>query len=121
MKTIWKVLMGAAAVAAVAPYQVKKDEETGVVQIKAATWSGTYDKEHKNIDVSVHLLPAISKAKDCECEEDQCGCECCCEEEKPAEEEGEITIEVVEEPAGEESTPEETTEESPEGPKPQEA
>ena len=29
MKKIWKVLLGAAAVAAVTPYSVKKDEETG--------------------------------------------------------------------------------------------
>ncbi len=92
MKAIWKVLLGTAAVAAVAPYSVKKDEETGEVQLKAAVWSAKYTKSEDGPSLSVRLLPLLSKKEEeCCCDED----ECCCEE-HPEEEEDGITIEVEE-------------------------
>ena len=94
MKAIWKILIGTAAVAAVAPYQVKKDQETGAVTLKAATWAGTYTKNEEGGNLTLKLLPGILKDK----AEDACCCEedCCCEPEpqEEQEDEGGITIEV---------------------------
>ncbi len=94
MKAIWKILIGTAAVAAVAPYQVKKDQETGTVTLKAATWAGTYVKNEEGGNLTLKLLPGLFKDK----AEDECCCEenCCCkqEPEEAAEDEGGITIEV---------------------------
>ena len=102
MKAIWKVLIGAAAVAAVTPYKVEKNEETGAVKLTSATWAATYIKGPEGPNITVKLLPALSKDDDDECE-DEC---CCCGEE---DESGDgITIDVedaaeapAEEPAGE--------------------
>ena len=96
MKAIWKILIGAAAVAAVAPYRVEKDEETGSVKLTSATWSATYTKDGDNRHVAVKLLPALQKDSECECEEEEC---CCCGEE--TEDEG-ITLEVNESAEAEE-------------------
>lgn len=96
MKAIWKILIGAAAVAAVAPYQVKKDEETGDITLKAATWAGTYSKNGDGHALTVKLLPGIIKGAECECCDDECQCcgeECCCGEEAAEDEDG-ITIEI---------------------------
>lgn len=90
MKAIWKILIGAAAVAAVAPYKVEKDEESGAVKITSATWSATYTKNEDGTNVDLKLLPAFKKADVCECEDT-----CCCGEETD-EDEG-ITVEVEEE------------------------
>ncbi len=109
MKAIWKILIGTAAVAAVAPYQVKKDQETGTVTLKAATWAGTYVKNGEGGNLTLKLLPGILKDKaeaedGCRCEE-----ECCCEAPEETEDEGGITIEVNVE------------KDEPEAPKPEEA
>ena len=109
MKKIWKVLLGAAALAAVTPYQVQKDEETGKVKVTSVTWSATITKGEGGPTVALKLLPMLNKDEDqCECE-DEC---CCCEDpdvtETPEESEEEgITIEVnVEEtPAQEPAAP----------------
>lgn len=94
MKAIWKILIGATAVAAVTPYKVKKDEETGVVTLKAATWAGTYTKSADGRNLTVKLLPGIIKPKACKCE-DECCCEDACEcEAEPKEDEGGIVIEL---------------------------
>ena len=109
MKAIWKILIGTAAVAAVAPYQVKKDQETGTVTLKAATWAGTYVKNGEGGNLTLKLLPGILKDK-AEAE-DGCCCEeeCCCEAPEETEDEGGITIEVNVE------------KDEPEAPKPEEA
>lgn len=131
MKRIWKVLMGAAAVAAVTPYKVRKDEETGEIKLKAATWAGTYTKGPDGPYVSVKLLPSLRKEDECCCDDE---CECCADETaEPDESEG-ITIEVeddqpaaeAEEPATEaeaeaEPATAEEHEAAPEEPKPEEA
>ncbi len=75
MKAIWKVLIGAAALAAVTPYQVTKDEETGDITLKAATWAGKYAKNGDDRNLTIKLLPGIIKDKSV------CGDECCCEDE----------------------------------------
>ncbi len=113
MKAIWKILMGAAAVAAVAPYSVKKDEETGAVEVKSVTWKATYTKNGDDRHVELKLLPALQRDTvcECECEDEDCCCddECRCEETPEDEDEG-ITIDVTvepEEPAPEEPKPEE--------------
>lgn len=94
MKKFWKVFLGAAAVAAVAPYRVEKDEETGVVQVKAALWNLSYTPGAEGNQINVRLLPGLTKKPECECET-----ECCCDECAPTEEdEGSITIDVTEEP-----------------------
>ena len=104
MKAIWKVLIGAAAVAAVTPYKVEKNEETGAVKLTSATWAATYIKGPEGPNITVKLLPVLSKDDDDECEcEDEC---CCCGEEDESDDG--ITIDVedaaeapAEEPAGE--------------------
>ena len=75
MKAIWKILIGATAVAAVTPYKVQKDEETGSVKLTSATWSATYTKGDDGKHIDVRLLPAFAKHDKCECGEDE---ECCC-------------------------------------------
>lgn len=74
MKAIWKVLIGAAAVAAVTPYKVEKDEETGAVKVTSVTWSATYNKNEDGKNLVVNLLPAFIKRDG----EDECQDECCC-------------------------------------------
>lgn len=114
MKTIWKVLAGAAALAAVTPYSVKKDEETGELKLKSATWSATYTPAMNGADkkVVVNLLPdvagLIKKSAECDCEDDECCCDECCEEE-----EGEtvLTVEVDPDEETEDAAHEETGEE----------
>lgn len=116
MKAIWKILLGTAAVAAVTPYSVKKDEETGKVVVTSATWKATYTKNGDDKHVELKLLPALQKDEECCCEDETCDCqdECCCDE-APEETDDGITIDVtVEEPA----EPEEPAEA--EEPKPQE-
>ena len=80
MKTIWKVLIGTAAVAAVTPYKVEKDEETGAVKLTSATWSATYNKGEEGSRLTVNLLPMFAKSaqSEDECEDEDC---CCCGEE----------------------------------------
>ncbi len=106
MKSIWKVLMGVAAVTAVAPYSVAKDEETGAVKVKAVLYNATFKKDENGKNVDVKLLPALSERLKGHREE--CCCEECAEEEAP---EGETVVNVDEEPAAEE-TAEETCEET---------
>ncbi len=77
MKAIWKVLLGAAALAAVTPYSVKKDEETGKVVVTSATWKVTCTKNGDDRLVEVKLLPALQKDEGCT-SVDEC---CCCGEE----------------------------------------
>lgn len=93
MKAIWKILIGAAAVAAVTPYEVKRDEETGEVRIKAATWAGTYTKNGGDSNLTLKLLPGLRKDTACRCCDEECdsGDECHCETE---DETDCITIEV---------------------------
>ena len=110
MKAIWKILIGTAAVAAVAPYQVKKDQETGTVTLKAATWSGTYVKNGEGGNLTLKLLPGLLKDK--AADEEACCCEedCCCESQEEPEDEGGITIEVTvdkDEPEADAPKPEE--------------
>ncbi len=97
MKAIWKVLIGAAAVAAVTPYKVEKDEENGKVKVTAATWAATYTKNDQQPVITVSLLPSLSKTgkEECCCEDEACCCgedDCCCDEE--AGDDTDITIEV---------------------------
>lgn len=99
MKAIWKILLGTAAVAAVAPYSVKKDDETGTVEVKSVTWKATYTRDGENRHVDVKLLPGLQKADVCECEEEECcGDDCCCGEETAEDESDGITIDVTVEP-----------------------
>ena len=92
MKTIWQVLLGTAAVAAVTPYSVRKDQESGAIRIKSATWNATYTPataEHEK-QLQINLLPeSLFRQKATEVCEDAC----CCGEET---ENGEgITVEEV--------------------------
>lgn len=100
MKAIWKILIGAAAVAAVAPYKVEKDEETGAVKLTSATWSATYTKDENGRNVDVKLLPVLNRKYEESCEDEEC---CCCGEETETDEG--ITVEEPETPA-EPETPE---------------
>ncbi len=92
MKTVWRVILGVTAAAAFVPYKVKKDEETGATQVKAALWNLTYTPgaDGKNT-INVRLLPGLAKKDECQCED-----ECCCDEAEEPEEDG-ITIDVTEE------------------------
>ena len=84
MKSIWKVLGGIAgivAAAALVPYRIEGDEETGEVKIKALIWNASIRR---------------NAADECDCGcEDACGCECCAEEpEAPEDPTADIEIEV---------------------------
>ena len=110
MKAVWKVLIGAAALAAVTPYEVKRDEETGEVKIKAATWAGTYTKNGDGKSLSLKRLPGLIREPHGEDAGACCDGEaCCCGE---AEDEDGFTIEV--DGTGDEP-------EAEDGPKPDEA
>ena len=66
MKTFWKVLAGIAALAAVTPYSVEKDEETGETKVKALIWNASFRR---------------NASDECECEcgcEETCGGDACC-------------------------------------------
>ena len=125
MKAVWKVLIGAAAVAAVAPYKVEKDEESGKVKVTSATWSATYTKSPEGPNLTVNLLPMFAKSRG-ECSDEEC---CCCGEEDESGEGITIDVEVEESAeAGEAEKPESAEEpesveepESAEEPKPEEA
>ena len=56
---VLKVLGAAAAVAALTPYKVETDEETGVTKIKALLWGAKYtpadDGTGRNVDVTFGL------------------------------------------------------------------
>ncbi len=112
MKAIWKVLIGAAAVAAVTPYKVEKNEETGAVKLTSATWAATYTESPEGPNLTVRLLPMFSKDDEDECEE-----ECCCCGEEDESDDG-ITIDVEVE-AGEEPAAEEPAEAPAEEPTPE--
>ncbi len=58
----WKVLAGLAAAAALIPYQVEKDEETGTLKLKALTWEATRspNPEDGGTQVEVSILPGLS-------------------------------------------------------------
>ena len=87
MKSIWKVLGGIAGVAAAAalvPYRIEGDEETGEIKIKALAWNASIRRNDTD-------------ARDCDlCCEDECCCEACCAEEpsEAPEEPAEAAIEV---------------------------
>ncbi len=58
MKKFWKVLGITAAVAALTPYRIYKDEETGEKKIEALLWratTGTNEEEKMTLDVSVGI------------------------------------------------------------------
>lgn len=63
MKKVWKVLAAAAAVVALTPYKVDRDEETGETKVKALFWGAKYtpktDESDAKIDVGLNLLPDI--------------------------------------------------------------
>ena len=66
MKKLWKALGIAAAVAALAPYKVEKDDETGATNIKALLWGARYtpatEQTGRNIDVTLGLhAPRLRK------------------------------------------------------------
>ena len=56
---VLKVLGAAAAIAALTPYQVEKDEETGATTLKALLWSARHtpatEETGRNVDVTVGL------------------------------------------------------------------
>ena len=56
---VLKVLGAAAAVAALTPYKVEKDDETGVTTLKALLWSARHtpaaEDTGRNVDVTVGL------------------------------------------------------------------
>ena len=63
---VLKVLGAAAAVAALTPYKVEKDEETGVTNIKALLWGARYTpatgETGRDIDVTLGLhVPKLPK------------------------------------------------------------
>ena len=77
MKTFWKVLAGAALAAAVVPYRIEGDEETGEIKLKALIWNASFRR---------------NATDECDCD---CGCECCADEPEEVQEEApEIEIEV---------------------------
>ena len=66
MKKLWKVLGIAAAVAALAPYKVEKDDETGATNIRALLWGARYtpatEQTGRDIDVTLGLhAPRLRK------------------------------------------------------------
>ena len=56
---VLKVLGAAAAIAALTPYRVEKDEETGATTLTALLWSATHtpatEETGRNVDVTVGL------------------------------------------------------------------
>ena len=68
MKAIWKVLgitSLAAAAAALVPYKVKKDEETGQTKAKALVWEGRHipaTEEHER-EIIVNVKPDLAPLK----------------------------------------------------------
>ena len=59
ISNVLKVLGAAAAVAALTPYQVEKDEETGVTTMKALLWGAKYtpatEETGRDVDVTIGL------------------------------------------------------------------
>ena len=68
MKAIWKVLgitSLAAAAAALVPYKVKKDEETGETKAKALLWEGSHTpgtEDHER-EIVVNVKPDLTPLK----------------------------------------------------------
>ena len=48
MKTVWKVLGAAALAAALTPYRVTADQDTGDVKLRALLWKATYGRRPGN-------------------------------------------------------------------------
>ena len=69
LSRVLKVLGAAAAVASLIPYEVEKDEETGVTSMKALLWGAKYTpaigEAGRNVDVTLGLhIPGIPDRKD---------------------------------------------------------
>ena len=48
MKTVWKVLGAAALAAALTPYRVTADQDTGDIKLRALLWKATYGRRPGN-------------------------------------------------------------------------
>ena len=71
ISSVLKVLGAAAAVAALTPYQVEKDEETGVTTMKALLWGAKYTpatgETGRDVDVTLGLnVPKLAAKKEAE-------------------------------------------------------
>lgn len=90
MRHLWKLLGAAAVAAAVVPYRVRKDKETGAREFSALLWQGRLDpgaggeERPRKLDISVGLSLSLKKRKaetdpaehDCENCEDYEHCAC---------------------------------------------
>ena len=71
ISSVLKVFGAAAAVAALTPYRVEKDEETGVTTMKALLWGAKYtpaaEGTGRNVDVTIGLnVPSRTAGKEAE-------------------------------------------------------